>query len=71
MKFTSGYVLGSLTIIGLGVSFVGGAVTHALIMEKKAEMAKTVTQTTQKVENMTLADVARAWWDTQKEGNQK
>ena len=32
MKFTSGYLLGASTVVGLGVSFIGGALAFSTLL---------------------------------------
>ncbi len=46
MKFTAGYLLGGLTVIGLGVSFCAGIVTCDWVYAKKNETAAKVSDAT-------------------------
>lgn len=54
MKYAAGYIMGSLTVVAIGASFVGGIVAHAIVMEKKSEMIA-------KADSMTLKDIMAAY----------
>lgn len=46
MKFTAGYLLGGLTVVGLGVSFCAGIVVCDFVYSKKNETAAKVSDAT-------------------------
>jgi hypothetical protein len=46
MKFTGGYVLGALTVVGMGVSFVAGIVACDWTYSKKQEAASKISDAT-------------------------
>lgn len=62
MKFTAGYLLGGLTVVGLGVSFVGGLAAAVWLQEKKSEAVK-------KADETTLADLMRSFINAQSKEN--
>lgn len=50
MKFAGGYLLGAVTIVGLGISFCGGIVACDYVYKQK-------NQTAQKITDASVADM--------------
>ena len=59
MKFIGGYLLGGATVIGMGVSFVGGIVACDWAYSKKNEMTK-------KADEATLTDLMKSYIESKK-----
>lgn len=59
MKFAVGYLLGGITVVGLGVSFVAGVAATVWVQEKKSEAVK-------KADEVTLAEMMRSFVDSHK-----
>ena len=59
MKFAAGYLLGGLTVVGLGVSFCAGVLGMDMVYSKKNEMTK-------KADEATLTDLMKSYIDSKK-----
>jgi hypothetical protein len=59
MKFAAGYVLGALTVFGFGSAYAAGILSHAKFMEKKAETASKITDTT-------VSDILKNYFEAKK-----